>query len=185
MSAKSNMSDLGPLSFYLGIEVHQKDDRITLSQAAYGARIVERAGLTRCNPCATPMEPSLKISKNNSAPVVDGTGYRSLVGSLRYLVNTRSDLAYSVGIVSRFMEKPTEEHLAAVKHIIRYVSGTIHLGCRYSRGDDYRLVGFCDSDLASYIDNNKSITRVALEKSGKLAITETKSGSIVHMRQNI
>jgi hypothetical protein len=161
MQAEFSMSDLGPLSFYLGLEVHQKDGRITLSQGAYAARIVERAGLTGCNPCATPMEPRLKLSKNSSAPAVDGTEYRSLVGSLRYLVNTRPDLAFAVGIVSRFMEKPTEEHLAAVKRIIRYVSGTIHLGCQFSRGDDCRLVGFCDSDLAGDIDNSKSTTGVA------------------------
>jgi hypothetical protein len=155
------MSDLGPLSFYMGIEVNKENGRITLSQGAYAARIVERVGLTGCNSYATPMEPKLKLSKNSSAPAVDGIEYRSLVGSLRYLVNTRPNLAYSVGIVSRFMEKPTEEHLAAVKHIIWYVSGTIHLGCQYSRGDECRLVGFCDSDLAGDIDRSKSTTGVA------------------------
>jgi hypothetical protein len=114
MKAEFKMSDLGSLSFYLGIEVHQEKDRITLSQGAYAARIVEKAGLAGCNSCATPMEPRLKLSKDSTAPAVDGTMYRSLVGSLRYLVNTRPDLAFSVGYVSRFLERPTEEHLAAV-----------------------------------------------------------------------
>jgi hypothetical protein len=75
------------------------------------------------------MEPRLKLSRESTTPTVDGTTYRSLVGSLRYLVNTRHNLAYSVGYVSRFMEKPTQEHLAAVKRIIRYVLGTLHLSC--------------------------------------------------------
>jgi hypothetical protein len=161
MQAEFSMSDLGPLSFYQGLEVHQKDGRITLSQGAYAARIVDRAGLTGCNPRATPMEPRLKLSKNSSAPAVDGIEYRSLIGSLRYFVNTRPDLAFATGIVSTCMEKPTEEHLAAVKRIIRYVSGTIHLGCQYSRADDCRLVGFCDSDLAGVVDSSKSTTGVA------------------------
>jgi hypothetical protein len=97
---------------------------ITLSQGAYAERIVEKAGLTGCNPCATPLEPRTQLSENSTAPPVDGTEYRSLVGSLRYLVNTRPDLAYAVGYVSRFMQKPTEEHRAAVKTIVRYVAGT-------------------------------------------------------------
>jgi hypothetical protein len=75
------------------------------------------------------MEPRLKLSRKSTTPTEDGTTYRSLVGSLRYLVNTRHNLAYSVGYVSRFMEKPTQEHLAAVKRIIRYVLGTLHLSC--------------------------------------------------------
>jgi hypothetical protein len=161
MQAEFKMSDLGSLSFYLGIEVHQNKGRITLSQGAYAAKIVEKAGLTECNPCATPMEPRIKLSKNSSAPAVDGTLYRSLVGSLRYLVNTRPDLAFSVGLVSRFLEKPTEDHMAAVKRIIRYVAGTIHLGCQYGRDENYKLVGFCDSDLAGDVDSSKSTTGVA------------------------
>jgi hypothetical protein len=97
MKTEFSMSDLGPLSFYLG---QQSKGVITLSQGAYAARIVEKAGPLGCNPCATPMEPRIKLSKDSTAPEVDPTKYRSIVGSLRYLVNTRPDLAYSVGYVS-------------------------------------------------------------------------------------
>jgi hypothetical protein len=93
MKAEFKMSDLGPLSFYLGIKVHQEEKNITLSQGAYAAKIVEMAGLAGCNPCATPMDPRIKLSKDNSAHEVDGTAYRSIVGSLRYLVNTRPNFA--------------------------------------------------------------------------------------------
>jgi hypothetical protein len=134
---------------------------ITLSQSAYAKKTVEKAGLTGCNPCATPMEPRIKLSRESTTPAVDETAYRSLVGSLRYLVNTRPDLAYSVGYVSRFLEKPTQEHLAAVKRIIRYVSGTLHLGCQYSRDTQWKLVRYCDSDMAGDIDTSKSTTGVA------------------------
>jgi hypothetical protein len=86
MKAKFRMSDLGALNFYLGIEVRQGDKGITLCQSSYAQSIVEKAGLEGCNSCATPMEPKLKLSRESSAPPVDATLYRSLVGSLRYLV---------------------------------------------------------------------------------------------------
>jgi hypothetical protein len=129
MKAKFKMSDLGALSFYLEIEVRQSEAGITLCQSAYAQSIVEKAALEGCNPCATPMEPRLKLSKESLALPIDGTLYRSLVESLRYLVNTRLDISYSVGYVSRFMEKPTQDHLGAVKRIIRYIARTVNYGC--------------------------------------------------------
>jgi hypothetical protein len=140
------MSDLGPLSFYLGIEVKQSSEGISLNQSAYAAKILDKAGLTGCNPVHIPMEPRFNLSKNSVAPVTNATEYRSLVGCLRYLINTRPDIAYAVGYVSRFMEKPTTEHLAAVKRVLRYVAGTISYGCMYTKqGGRMALVGYCDS----------------------------------------
>ena len=71
MKATFQMSDLGPLSFYLGIEVHQDDSGITLRQTAYAKRVVELAGLTDCNPALTPMEERLKLSRDSTAEEVD------------------------------------------------------------------------------------------------------------------
>jgi hypothetical protein len=130
MQSMFAMSDLGLLSFYLGIEVKQSGDGIVLGQSAYAAKLVEKAGLSGCNPVHIPMEPRLKMSTVSSNPPVDATLYRSIVGSLRYLVHTRPDISFAVGFVSRFMETPTTEHWAAVKHLIRYIAGTLHLGCR-------------------------------------------------------
>jgi hypothetical protein len=113
-----------------------------------------------CNPCATPMEPRLKLSKESSAPPIDGTLYRSMVGSLRYLVNTRSDISYSIGYVSRFMQKPTQEHFGAVKRIIRYIAGTVNYGCQYGREEEWRLVGYNDSYLAGDIDTRKRTSSI-------------------------
>jgi hypothetical protein len=103
------------------------------------------------------MEPWLKLSKRSKAPAVNATEYRSMVGSLRYLVNTRPDLAYSVGIVSRYMEAPTTEHWAAVKHILRYIKGTINFSVVYlkERGK-VKILGYSDSDMAGDIDDRKS-----------------------------
>ena len=98
--------------------------------------------------------------------MVDATNYRSIVGSLGYLVNTRPDLAYSVGYVSRFMEAPREEHLVAVKHIPCYVPRTSGWGVRYCAGRGRKkleLVGYNDSvehnslweTLALFINTNR------------------------------
>jgi hypothetical protein len=103
MKVTYQMSDLGLLSFYLGIEVHQGDSGITLRQTAYVNRVVELSGLTDCNPALTPMEERLKLSRDSTTEDVDITQYRHLVGSLRYLTHTQSDLVFFIGYVSWFM----------------------------------------------------------------------------------
>jgi hypothetical protein len=100
------MSDLGLLSFYLGIEVCQDADSITLWQTHYTKKILEMAGMADCKAATTLMEERLRLSRDSTMEDVDVTQYRRIVGSLRYLVHTRSDLAYSVGYVSRFLEWP-------------------------------------------------------------------------------
>ena len=89
------MSDLGALSYYLGIEVRQGKEALTLGQSAYALKLLERSGMAECKPCVTPMKERLKV---------DATLYRSIVGDLRYVVHTRSDIAFTVGYVSRFIE---------------------------------------------------------------------------------
>jgi hypothetical protein len=157
MKTLFSISDLGLLSYYLGIEVHQSSGKISLSQAAYAAKILDKCGMKDCNPTLIPMDPRAKLSKESSNPLVDSTQYRSIVGSLRYLIHTRPDIAHSVGIVSRFMEKPTTEHLAAVKQVLRYVKGTLDHGCVYEKGEEgLKVHGYSDSDLAGDIDDRKS-----------------------------
>ncbi|XP_039827156.1 uncharacterized protein LOC120688863 [Panicum virgatum] len=133
MKQRFDMSDLGLLSFYLGIEVRQSASGISLSQAHYAKRILELGDMVGCNSVHTPMEEKLKLSRESEAEEVDVTHYRRLVGSLRYLVHTRPDLAFAVGYMSRFMERPTAEHLQAVKRILRYVAGTLDYGLVYKR----------------------------------------------------
>lgn len=116
------MSDLEALSFYLGIEVKQMQSGIELCQSSYVVKLLEKAGMKDCNSCATPMEARLKLSKDSASSVVDSTEYRSLIGSLRYLLHTRPDLTFSVCYLSRFMEEPKQEHLNAVKKVFRYIA---------------------------------------------------------------
>jgi len=133
MKRSFNMSDLGLLSYYLGLEVKQKPGEITICQSAYAEKILETSGMKGCNPVDTPMEQHLKLLPGKPELVSNATRYRSIVGSLRYLVNSRPDLSFSVGMVSRFMECPNSEHWGAIKRILRYVAGTTKLGCSLSK----------------------------------------------------
>jgi hypothetical protein len=112
MTNMFKMSDLGLLHYYLGIEVQQLSSGFVLSQENYAKKILQKAGMEDCNPCKVPMEPKLKLRNDSSSPLVDATMYMSVVRSLRYLINTRPDLTFSVGYVSRFMHEPHSEHLA-------------------------------------------------------------------------
>ena len=96
-----------------------------LSQSAYASKLLERSGMAKCKPCVTPKEERLKLTKANTATKVDATLYRSIVGSLCYLVHTRPDIAFTVGYISRFMEDSREDHWAAVKRLLRYVMGMV------------------------------------------------------------
>jgi hypothetical protein len=108
------------------------------------------------------MEARLKLSKQSMQPLVDAIAYRSIVGSLRYLVNTRPNLAFVIGYMSRFLEAPHEDHLAAVKRILRYVEGTSNWGLWFGRkkGNQMMLIGFSDVDFARDVDARKSTIRV-------------------------
>lgn len=150
------MSDLGLLSYYLGMEVRQKPGDITICQRAYAEKIVELCGMKGCNPVDTPMEQHCKLLPGRPDLAKDVTKFRSIVGSLRYLVNTRPDLAYSVGMVSRFMESPT--------------AGTSEYGCRYTCRSftNPKLLGFSDSDHGGDLEKRKSTSGVLFFLNGNV-----------------
>ncbi|KAI3518152.1 hypothetical protein L1887_06594 [Cichorium endivia] len=157
MNIKFEMSDLGLLTYYLGIEVNQHKDGISLKQEAYAKNLLVKTRMHECNPTRTPMEYKLKLRKDEEGELVNPTEYRSIVGALRYLTHTRPDITFAVGIVSRFMEKPTVNHLQAVKGILRYVKGTLEFGLKYSKGKkDVTLTGYSDSDLANDVNDRRS-----------------------------
>ena len=110
MAACFRMSDLGVPSYYLGIEVRQGKEVLMLGPSTYASKLLEWNGMTKCKPCVTPMEERLKLTKASTTVKVDATLYRSIVGSLRYLIHTRPDVAFAVGYVNHFMEDPQENH---------------------------------------------------------------------------
>ena len=148
MAQEFEMTDIGLMTYYLGIEVKQTKEGIFISQEGYAKEILKRFGMENCKPIGTPIEYGAKLSKHDKGEAVDGTMFKSLVGSLRYLTCTRSDIVFAVGICSRFMEAPTTSHLKVAKRILRYIKGTIDYGMFYSSSEDFKLVGYSDSDWA-------------------------------------
>ena len=110
--------------------------------------------MAECKSYVTPMEERLKLTKASTAAKVDATLYRSIVDDLRYLVHTRSNIAFVVGYVSRFMEDPRENHWATVKRLLRYVKGTVDQGIIFLKtgGSRLQLTVFNDANMAGDID---------------------------------
>lgn len=121
MMAEFEMSDLGMLHYFLGIEVVQSDKDIFISQKKYVQDILDRFEMKDCNPASTPTEFGLKLNKDRNRTRVYSKIYKKIVGSLIYLTTTRPDIMYSVSLISRYMENPTEMHLLATKRILRYL----------------------------------------------------------------
>ncbi|GJW88863.1 hypothetical protein Tco_0164203 [Tanacetum coccineum] len=97
------------------------------------------------NDTKIPMDPGTKLVKAEDGNSVDATYYRSLIGSLRYLLHTRPDLSYSVGLLSRFMQDPKDHHLKAIKQVIRYIKGTKEHGIIYKKEGGCKITGYSDS----------------------------------------
>ncbi|XP_070662188.1 secreted RxLR effector protein 161-like [Malus domestica] len=109
-----------------------------------------------CNPVHNPIVPGTKLTKDLIGEKVDSTYYKQIVGSLMYLTTTQPDTMFVVSLISRFIEGPTEMHLAAAKRVLRYVKGTIGLGVLYRKGEHAELRGYTDSDYAGDLDDRKS-----------------------------
>ncbi|XP_076932782.1 secreted RxLR effector protein 161-like [Bidens hawaiensis] len=102
------------------------------------------------------MEAGLKLSKNEEGVKANATEYRKLIRCLRYLTHTRPDINFTVGYASRFMHSPKVAHMKAVKHLLRYVRGTIEYGIHYKKGGIKVLKGYSDSSYNMDVDDGKS-----------------------------
>jgi len=123
-----SMKDLGELHHFLGMHVQRSGSGLLLSQRQYMMEILQRASMSDCKPCATPVDTNPKLPADGGVPVADPTDFRSLAGALQYLTFTHPDIAYDVQQVCLHMHDPREPHLAALKRILRYVRGTLHMG---------------------------------------------------------
>ncbi|XP_013633123.1 PREDICTED: uncharacterized mitochondrial protein AtMg00810-like [Brassica oleracea var. oleracea] len=158
MAAKFEMSDLGKLTYNLGIEVLQYEGGIILKKDRYACKILEETGMSLCNLTPVPMELNAKFSKAPNAEKIDEKEYRRSIGCLHYLLHTRPDLFFSVGVLSRYMQDPKASHGAALKQILKYLQGTFSLGICDSRGRETKLLGYSDSSHNVDIDDGKSTT---------------------------
>jgi hypothetical protein len=156
MQSEFEMTDLGIMKYFLGIEVDQSTKGIFVYQKKYAADIIKRFYMEECNPAETPIPLGTKLSKKDEGPIVDSTLYKILVGSLLYLTTTRPDIMYAASLVSRFMESPKDSHWKMVKRILRYVAGTLNFLLWYTKSYSNQLSGYTDSDFAGSLDDRKS-----------------------------
>nr|GEZ32684.1 copia protein [Tanacetum cinerariifolium] len=124
---KFEMSMMGELKFFLGIQIHQSPRRIFIKQAKYAQEILVKHGITSCDGIYTPMA-TKHLDADLSGTPVDQTKYRSKVGALMYLIASRPDIMHSTCYCARYQAQPTEKHLTMVKRIFRYLKDTIHMG---------------------------------------------------------
>ncbi|KAL8103772.1 hypothetical protein AgCh_028101 [Apium graveolens] len=128
MTNEFEMTDIGQMSYFLGVEVKQNKDGIFMSQKKYAEQIIKKFRMEECKPVSTPAEASIKLRIDSTRESVNPTLFKNLVGSLRYLTFTRPDIMYAVGIVSRYMEKPKQDHFMAAKRILSTSGYAFHIG---------------------------------------------------------
>lgn len=114
--------------------------------------------MTDCKSFSTPAEPSLKLHKDDGGKGVDSTHFKQIVGSLIYLTYARPNIIYTVSLISRYMESPSEMHLHAARRILRYVKGSTDYGVFYKRDNNDSFVRYVDSIYAGDIDDRKCMS---------------------------
>lgn len=156
MQSSFEMTDLGEMAYFLGMEIKQRRDEIFICQKKYSKEILKKFRMEDCKSMATPMCQKEKLSKLDEADKVDEGLYRSLVGCLMYLTATRPDILHAVSLLSRFTNCATETHLRAAKRVLRYIRGTLDFGIKFRAGLKCCLQGYSDSDWAGSVDDMKS-----------------------------
>ena len=109
------MSMIGELTHFLGLQIHQQDSGIFLSQSKYAKNLVKKFGLESASSIRTPVSPNVKLTVDLLGKSVDPSLYRSMIGSLLYLTASRPDISYSVGVCARYQANPKESHMTALK----------------------------------------------------------------------
>ncbi|GJQ99338.1 putative ribonuclease H-like domain-containing protein [Tanacetum coccineum] len=158
MHKRFQMSSIGELTFFLGLQVKQKDDGIFISQDKYVVDILKKFDFATMKTTRTPMETNKALLKDEEATYVDVHLYRSIIGSLMYLTASRPDIMFAVCACARFQVTPKTSHLHVVKRIFRYLKGHPKLGLWYPSDSPFDLEAFSDSDYASASLDRKSTT---------------------------
>nr|GEV52675.1 hypothetical protein [Tanacetum cinerariifolium] len=155
---KFQMSLMGELTFFLGLQVKQKKDGIFISQDKYVAEILKKFGLTEGKSASTPIDTEKPLLKDPNDEDVDVHIYRSMIGSLMYLTSSRLDIMFALCACACFQVTLKDSHLHAVKRIFRYLKGKPHLGLWYPKDSPFDLVAYSDNDYASASLDRKSTT---------------------------
>ncbi|KAJ9550550.1 hypothetical protein OSB04_014595 [Centaurea solstitialis] len=185
LQSQFQISDLGRLRYFLGIEVSRSPQGILLSQRKYVLDMLTECGLLGCKPVDTPMLPTRKLLPEDGDPMKDPERYRRLVGKLNYLTVTRPDISFTVSVLSQFMAAPYTEHWDAALRVLRYLKTTPGLGILYSdqghcrvgaftEEGDGRISGFSDADWAGCPISRRSTTGYCVFVGGNLVSWKSK-----------
>ncbi|KAA0031683.1 gag-pol polyprotein [Cucumis melo var. makuwa] len=156
MKSEFEMSLVGELSCFLGLQIKQRSEGMFISQEKYAKNLVKKFGLYQSQYKKTPAATHTKITKDTIGTAVDHKLYRSMIGSLLYLIASIPDIDYAVGICVRYQSDPRTSHLNAVKRIIKYVHGTTDFRILYSYDTSSKLVGYCDAGWEGSADDRKN-----------------------------
>ncbi|GJV41253.1 putative ribonuclease H-like domain-containing protein [Tanacetum coccineum] len=156
MHKKFQMSSMGELTFFLGLQVTEKDDGIFISQDKYVDEILKKFGFSTVKIASTPMETSKPLLKDAEAEDVYVHLYRSMIGSLMFLTALRPDIMFVVCTCARFQVTPKVSHLYAMKRIFRYLKGQPKLGIWYPKDSPFDLEAYTDSDYTGASLDRKS-----------------------------
>nr|GEU80525.1 retrovirus-related Pol polyprotein from transposon TNT 1-94 [Tanacetum cinerariifolium] len=155
MHNKFEMSMMGELKFFLGIQIYYSPRDIFINHAKYAQEKLKKHGMTSCDSVGTPMA-TKHLDADLSGTLIDQTKYHSMVEALMYLTASRPDIMHATCYCARYQAKPTEKHLTVVKRIFRYLKDTIHIGLWYLKDTGFELTAFSDSDHAGCLDSHKS-----------------------------
>jgi len=146
MQSEFEMSLLGELTYFLGLQVKQMKDTIFISQSKYAKNIVKKFGMDNGSHKRTLIATHLNLSKDENGVVVDQSMYRSMIGSLLYLTASRPDITFVVGVCARYQTEPKISHFTQVKRILKYINSTNDFEILYSHSENSMLIGYCDVD---------------------------------------
>ncbi|GJY88040.1 putative ribonuclease H-like domain-containing protein [Tanacetum coccineum] len=173
------MNSMGELTFFLGLQVKQKDDGFFISQDQYVDEILKKFGFLTVKTASTPMETSKPLMKDEYAKDIDVHLYRSMIGSLMYLTSSRPDIMFIVCACARFQVTPKVLHLHAVKRIFSYLKGQPKLGLWYPKDSPFNLEAYTDSDYAGASLDRKSTTRGCQFLGSRLISWQCKKQTVV------
>jgi isopentenyldiphosphate isomerase len=156
MENEFQMSMMGELTFFLGIQVKQMKQSTFIHQAKYMKDLMKKFNMDELKSVLTPMSMGMALNLDENDEVVDQREYRSMIGSLLYLTVTQPDNQFAVCQCARFQSCPRSSHWTAVQRIFKYLRHTPEFGIWYSASSSLGLVGFSDTDFVGCGIDQKS-----------------------------